>query len=77
MSFPKPERVVNKALINSYRGKSCALCGKNEGTVGHHIKTRGAGGGDVRENLVPLCVSHHAEVHNIGSLTFAKKYNLE
>lgn len=29
----------------------------------HHIRTRGAGGKDVRENLIHLCGVHHAQIH--------------
>jgi hypothetical protein len=29
----------------------------------HHIRTRGAGGKDIRENLIHLCGYHHALVH--------------
>jgi hypothetical protein len=34
--------------------------------VGHHIKSKGSGGDDVAENLVPLCVLHHTQIHTVG-----------
>jgi len=30
----------------------------------HHIRTRGAGGSDIRENLIQLCGEHHRAVHD-------------
>jgi hypothetical protein len=29
----------------------------------HHIKTRGSGGSDHDDNLMPLCVLHHNHIH--------------
>jgi hypothetical protein len=43
----------------------------------HHIKTRGAGGKDIEENIIFLCRKHHTEVHAIGRVTFFKKYGIE
>lgn len=51
----------------------CVVCGA-PGVDLHHIKTRGAGGGDEEFNLMPLCHKSHVEVHNIGLLSFSKKY---
>lgn len=75
--FPKPKRITDRRLLDSYHNKPCVICGKTEGTVAHHVKTRGSAGNDVRDNLRALCVTHHQEVHSQGTLTFAKKYNLE
>ncbi len=51
----------------------CEVCG-NFSAAPHHIRTRGAGGGDEAKNLLAFCTSHHTEVGTIGILTFAKKY---
>lgn len=40
----------------------------------HHIRSRGAGGDDSAENLLPLCTSHHTEIHQIGTDTFAERH---
>jgi hypothetical protein len=40
----------------------------------HHVKTRGAGGGDEPWNLMPLSREAHSEVHFIGLTRFAEKY---
>ena len=68
------KRIVNKLLLNSYHDEPCTVCKKEYGTVAHHIKTKGSGGHDVESNLMPLCVSHHDEVHKKGLNYFADKY---
>ena len=40
----------------------------------HHVKTKGAGGGD--EQVIPLCTKHHKEWHDNGRKTFAKRYSI-
>lgn len=40
----------------------------------HHIRTRGAGGDDSAENLLSLCTTHHTEIHQIGTKTFAERH---
>lgn len=42
----------------------------------HHIKTRGAGGGDEPSNIMYLCREHHVEWHKIGAVTFTDKYGM-
>lgn len=77
MMFPKKKRIVNKKLCESYRGRPC-WAGDNNcfgQTVGHHLVTKGAGGDDTQENLIPLCVYHHRQIHN-GVLDFLKQYPL-
>lgn len=44
-------------------------------TVGHHIRSRGAGGKE-KGNLVPMCYNHHAIVHSMGKLTFQYNYQV-
>lgn len=39
----------------------CEYCGRPGYTEKHHIKTRGAGGADVPENLIRLCVECHGQ----------------
>lgn len=33
---------------------------------GHHIKSRGAWGPDIEENLIALCISCHTKIHQYG-----------
>lgn len=53
----------------------CIICGKK--STPHHIRSRGAGGADSKENLMPLCVKHHFERHALGPRRFNTKYKLE
>lgn len=53
----------------------CLIKGcKNPNIDMHHVKTRGSGGSDDENNLMPLCRWHHTEVHQIGMHKFSKKY---
>lgn len=54
----------------------CAICGRPRPQI-HHIVTRGAGGSDDPENLIPLCYVHHTKCHAMGRDTFARRYRLE
>jgi hypothetical protein len=45
--------------------------------TGHHVKSKGSGGSDTEDNLWPLCVKHHAEIHNLGVFTFCDKYGIK
>ncbi len=70
----KQKRIVDDKLCASYRFMPCLVCRDTFGIVGHHIKSKGSGGHDIDENLMPLCVAHHSEVHNIGLVSFSKRY---
>ncbi len=53
--------------------KHCVACGRL-GAEGHHLKTRGSGGGDEEWNLMPLDRACHTEIHQKGTRLFAEKY---
>ena len=54
----------------------CEVVGCNEpSSPPHHIRTRGAGGGDEPGNLLSLCTTHHTEVGTMGVMSFADKYS--
>ena len=59
-------RIINKELLKTYKATRCVHCGNKMGVVGHHIRSVGSGGGDVKENLIPLCCVHHIEIHKKG-----------
>ena len=73
---PKPKREVDKKYLEFIKKQFC-LC-KNRDCIGdispHHTVTKAASGSDLK--TVPLCATHHSEVHNIGRDTFQKKYNI-
>lgn len=65
--------MVHQAFV---RRHGCAVPGCASGpTRLHHVKTRGAGGGD--EYGVGFCDGHHTEIHTIGLETFQGKYGID
>jgi len=65
---PKTRRVVNPSLVRELQGRlhRCENCGVERWRTPwpldvHHVKTRGAGGGDTLDNLVLLCRLCHGE----------------
>jgi hypothetical protein len=62
---------MQPCLVN--KGLPCRVNGLRHP---HHVKTRGAGGKDA-QNLVPLCVVHHQELHDTGRTSFETKYGLD
>ena len=69
----KKKRIKNPELLESIREKPCLFCGKSPSEA-HHITTKGAGGGDTENNLMPVCRKHHAELHQIGYAKMGWKY---
>lgn len=68
----KNKRIVNRQLLNTYNNQPCLICGSEETTVGHHLKTKGSGGHDIEINIIPVCYLHHIEqLHKMGLTKFA------
>jgi len=65
-------RIKNDKLLKSYHKRVCCSCGHIGQVAGHHIKSKGAGGDDIDENLLPLCQHCHILVHNLGLKKFAE-----
>jgi hypothetical protein len=59
----KDIRIVNQSIYKEVKKDYCEYCGTGVKTHIHHIKTRGAGGGDIKENLINLCPECHTKVH--------------
>lgn len=59
------------------REHSCLVCGKR--SCAHHEKLKQGGMGikPPDNQAVPLCVEHHSEQENIGSLAFWRKHNID
>ena len=70
--FQKQNRVVNRSLLDSFHEKKCLVCGVPSCDPAH-VKSRGARGDDVPENVMPLCRVHHDEQGH-GIVTFVLKY---
>ena len=64
---PKKERIKDKKQMNKKR-HNCEYCGKKScWTNSHHVKSKGSGGDDTKENLIELCGNCHVKVH-IGEI---------
>lgn len=72
MERPKSKRLQSQAALNEFRGKPCLVCGNPSDPA--HIKTRGSGGNDSPENILPLCRRHHTEQHAVGFVRFIEKH---
>lgn len=61
---PKNKRIKNQKLINDKK-HNCEYCEKqNCWTNKHHVKSKGASGDDIEDNLIELCGSCHRKVHD-------------
>ena len=71
----KSKRIENQEVLDLFRNKPCAACGKI-GSDPCHIKSRGSGGPDAEWNLISLCREHHTEQHAIGWYRMVWRYPL-
>ena len=60
--IPKNKRIVDKKLLKDKKG-ICELCGNKGQTEKHHIKSKGSGGNDTKENLIEVCRKCHTKIH--------------
>lgn len=58
----KQKRIVDKKLLKNKKG-ICEICRKKTQTEMHHIKTKGSGGDDTKENLIEVCRICHTKIH--------------
>lgn len=72
--FRKPMREVDAQLLEAVRKMYCAACGKGNEIHAHHVTSKGAGGGDTRDNVMPLCAAHHAFWHSKGVVETCKRF---
>ena len=84
----KPARIVNEALLETIRRLPCLACGVFEPqqyrqaiaddwdckSDAHHVRTRGAGGGDTWDNLMALCRPHHQLWHRVGETEMRRRF---
>ena len=61
------------ALLQRVREQFCLVCGDTPCDP-DHVKTRGAGGGDTIDNVMPLCRRHHTERGTLGIASMVNKY---
>lgn len=63
---------MSKRIRNIKCNEVCVVCDKE--AVYHHVKSFGSGGKTVTNNLLPLCVEHHHQIHYYGLGFFASGY---
>lgn len=62
--------IVDKKI----RQLPCLVCNARRGIVAHHVTSRGAGGEDTNDNLMPLCIKCHREIHDRGLMQMIREY---
>lgn len=62
--FTKHKRITDRKMIQKCRKSYCEYGGEPASIEPHHVFTVGAGGGDIKENLVQLCTKHHIQAHS-------------
>ncbi len=77
LKFAKKKRSSNKEYVRWVHGWPCLVCNRFP-VHAHHVKTRGAGGGD--DQCVPLCPDHHVmsgqAIHRLGVKTFEARFGV-
>ncbi len=73
MTLQKVIRVVDRQLLDAVKKLPCIACGTMP-TDPDHITTQGAGGGDVANNVWPLCRACHTIRHLKGLGFMVKNY---
>lgn len=74
----KAPRNSDPEFLAEIRKLACLACGAAPPSEAHHVRSRGAYGGDDAFNVLPLCKDHHTmgrdAWHRIGPLLFLKRY---
>lgn len=72
---PKPKTFRSKKYLDHVRSLPCVVCGAK--SEAHHFGGGGMGLKGPDTYAISLCHKHHMEHHQIGTLTFQKKYNID
>lgn len=75
VGFPKSNRARDKVFLKKIKQLPCFVCGLKPVDPAH-IQTRGSGGPDARDNVLPLCRNHHIEQGVLGIRTFCSLYHI-
>lgn len=74
----KDPRTKDAEFLAAIRKLNCMACGAAAPSEAHHVRSRGAYGGDDAWNILPLCSAHHTmgkdAWHRIGPLIFLRKF---
>lgn len=74
-------RELRKWSYLCIKNRRCTVCEKSCAVI-HHLETVGMGRNRNKVNhskllMIALCSRHHSEIHDIGNLTFLKKYHCD
>lgn len=72
MRVSKNHRIIDKKLLEHVRTLECLHCSVTP-CQPHHVRSIGAGGGDILQNLMPLCTEAHTRIHMTGLCAAANK----
>jgi hypothetical protein len=79
-AVPKTKTTRDKKYLEWISTLKCACAPCRGLSVAHHCPEKGKGGVGIKTSdrrCLPLCVTHHFDVHALGKETFAKQHNLE
>lgn len=75
-SYLKENVIRDRDYLDSFKDRICCVCGNNQSTVGHHIRTNAGMSIKAGDNeTIPLCWKHHSELHNKGEKLFYDRYS--
>jgi len=72
--FPKSKRISNPELLEKIRMQNCLFCLKPGPNDPHHLKSVGARGDDIEDNLIAACRACHTELHKRGLYYMMQNY---
>jgi hypothetical protein len=72
-SVNKKMRIKDRKVLDEAKGIKCSVPECSNGSDPAHIRTKGSGGDDIPDNLIPLCRGHHTE-QGMSWVKFIKKY---
>ena len=75
MSIFKKQTARSVEYLDYIQTLGCAICGQQ--AEPHHAETGGVGMKCSDYLTIPLCRQHHNEIHQIGKLTFQRKYGID
>jgi len=71
----KPQNHIDPKYLEHIRKHPCVVPGCLNKTDAHHLKTVGSGRNDY--TAIPLCRTHHTEIHYSGNESFNDKYSID
>lgn len=84
MGVREPERLRSPGHLAHIRSLECSVAYKgphcSSRMEAHHVSEDGNAGMGIKcgdDSVVPLCASHHTQLHRIGRVTFESAYGVD